>query len=183
MAEIILVTGGCRSGKSDYAQRLAESISASRLYVATSPVTDEEMRRRIELHRQSRRGRGWETVEEEIDLTGVFRRHAEYDTVLVDCITLWVNNAMYRAEQEGREISETEIAEKCREMLDAVESRSGSVIFVTNEVGMGIVPENAMARHYRDLIGRANRVIADRAATVTLLVSGIPLTLKETKSR
>ena len=102
MAEIVLVTGGCRSGKSAYAQQLAESLPPRRLYVATCPVTDDEMRRRIEEHREARADRGWETVEEQLDLAGVFRRHAEHNVLLVDCVTLWINNLMYHAELTGR---------------------------------------------------------------------------------
>lgn len=179
MARIMLITGGCRSGKSAYAQQMAESLPAKRLYVATAPVTDEEMRQRIERHKLARRDRGWETVEEQIDLVGVFERHREHHVVLVDCVTLWVNNLMYRAEQESRELDEADVAKQCEAMLDAVEACPGTAIFVTNEVGLGVVPENATARRYRDLIGRANQVIGARADTVTLVCCGIPLHLKQ----
>jgi adenosylcobinamide kinase / adenosylcobinamide-phosphate guanylyltransferase len=179
MARIVLVTGGCRSGKSAYAQQLAESLPSPRLFVATCPVTDDEMRRRIEQHRQARRDRGWETVEEQVDLAGVFRRHAEQSVLLVDCVTLWVNNLMYDAERESRPLSEADVAERCEEMLAAADGCRGTVSFVTNEVGLGVVPENAQARLYRDLIGRANQTIAARADAVTLVCCGIPLHLKE----
>ena len=182
MARIVLVTGGCRSGKSAYAQQMAESLPPSRLYVATCPVTDDEMERRIEQHRRSRRNRGWETVEEQFDLTGVFRRHTEYNVVLVDCVTLWVNNLMYQAEHESRQLMEADVAERCGQMLEAAETCRGTAIFVTNEVGFGVVPENAQARCYRDLIGRANQTIAARADAVTLVCCGIPLHLKERRS-
>jgi adenosylcobinamide kinase/adenosylcobinamide-phosphate guanylyltransferase len=177
----MLVTGGCRSGKSAYAQETAERISPSRLYLATCPVTDDEMWRRIEAHRQARRDRHWETVEAPLDPAGVLRTRLDYGVVLVDCVTLWVNNLMYAAESEGRAIDEAEMAAACRTMLDAAAQHPGAVIFVTNEVGMGIVPENAQARHYRDLVGRANQVIAGRAESVTLLACGIPLALKGPK--
>lgn len=181
MARIVLVTGGCRSGKSAYAQQMAESLPPERLYVATCPVTDDEMERRIEQHRQARRDRGWETIEEHLDVAGVLRRHAEHSVLLVDCVTLWVNNLMYDAERQSREITEADVAERCGEMLDAVEACRGTVIFVTNEVGLGVVPDNALARRYRDLIGRANQTIAARADAVTLVCCGIPLHLKERK--
>ena len=177
---MVLVTGGCRSGKSAYAQRLAESLPSRRLFVATCPVTDEEMRLRIEMHQQSRLDRGWETVEEQVELATVFRRHGEYEVVLVDCLTLWVNNLMYYAEQAGRHISERDTAEICRELLTAARQRRGTVIFVTNEVGLGVVPDNPVARRYRDLVGRANQAIAAEADTVTLLICGIPWHLKST---
>jgi adenosylcobinamide kinase / adenosylcobinamide-phosphate guanylyltransferase len=182
MAEIVLVTGGCRSGKSAYAQQVAESLPPSRLYVATCPVTDDEMERRIEQHRQARRDRGWETIEEQLDLAGVFHGHAEHNVLLVDCVTLWINNLMYQAERQSRQIAETDVAEQCSRMLQAAEACRGTVIFVTNEVGLGIVPDNPQARCYRDLIGRANQTIAARADTVTLVCCGIPLHLKERKS-
>jgi len=175
VAKVVLVTGGCRSGKSLYAQQLAESLPLPRLYVATCPVTDDEMLRRIEAHRQARANRGWETIEEQVDLAGVIRAHAQHAVLLVDCVTLWVNNLMYQAQREGRPMHEAAISHACRDVLDAAEGVGGTVIFVTNEVGMGIVPENASAREFRDLVGRANQSIAARADSVTLLVSGIPV--------
>jgi adenosylcobinamide kinase/adenosylcobinamide-phosphate guanylyltransferase len=178
-SKIALITGGCRSGKSAYAQELAERISPSRLYVATCPVTDDEIGRRIEAHRQARRDRGWETVETELDLAGVLRRHAGQGVVLIDCVTLWVNNRLYHADREGCGLDESAIAGDCREMLEAAKCRRGSTVLVTNEVGLGIVPENAQARRYRDLVGRANQVIAAAADTVTLMVCGIPFCLKK----
>ncbi len=177
MGKIALVTGGCRSGKSAYAQQLAEAFPRSRLYVATCPIIDEEMRQRIEAHRRDRAGRGWETVEEEIDLARVLG-DCSHNVVLVDCITLWVNNLMYRAEREGGTIDEEQIAEACSTLLEAATSCPPAVILVTNEVGLGIVPDNAQARRYRDLVGRANQVIATRADSVTLVVCGIPTQLK-----
>ena len=180
MARIALVTGGCRSGKSAHAQRVAELLPPCRAYVATSPVTDPEMAARIEAHRHSRRDRGWDTIEEEIDLEGVFSRGIAYNVMLVDCVTLWVNNLMYRGELVGGAIGEKEVASRCAAMLDAAHACPASVIFVTNEVGLGIVPENAQARLYRDLIGRANQIIAARADWVVLVSCGIPLDLKGT---
>jgi len=181
MARIALVTGGCRSGKSAYALAMGESLLPRRAYVATCPVTDEEMQRRIEAHRQARCERGWLTIEEQLDLAGIFRCHAEYNVLLVDCVTLWVNNLIHHAVLEGRQTNEVEIAHKCREVLDASQACRGVVIFVTNEVGMGIVPENAQARHYRDLLGRANQVLAASADSVILMVCGVPWHLKEAR--
>jgi adenosylcobinamide kinase/adenosylcobinamide-phosphate guanylyltransferase len=182
MASIVLVTGGCRSGKSAYAERLAESLPPSRLYVATAPVTDAEMERRIQEHRRVREGRGWETVEEQLDLAGVFTRSGRHKVVLVDCVTLWVNNLMYHGDRDGRPVTEADVADACGRVLQAAESCRGTVIFVTNEVGLGVVPENAAARRYRDLAGRANQLLAARADAVTLLCCGIPIHLKESKS-
>ncbi len=182
MAKIVLVTGGCRSGKSAYAEQLAESLPPPWLYVATAPASDEEMQRRIQQHRRARHGRGWETVEEQLDLAGVFAGNGQHNVLLVDCLTLWVNNLMYYADQAGRQVAEADVAEQCDHVLKAAESRRGTVIFVSNEVGLGVVPEHAQARRYRDLIGRANQIIAARADAATLLCCGIPVPLKEKKS-
>jgi adenosylcobinamide kinase / adenosylcobinamide-phosphate guanylyltransferase len=178
MARIALVTGGCRSGKSAYAQQMAEALPPTRLYVATSPVTDDEMRGRIEEHRQARCGRGWQTIEEQADLAGVLSRQGHHSVLLVDCITLWINNLLYAAQQEGHEIHEAEMADTCDRMLQSGRDCRATVIFVTNEVGLGVVPENALARRYRDLVGRTNQMIAARADSVTLMSCGIPWHLK-----
>ncbi len=177
MAWIVLVTGGSRSGKSAYAQQLAEDHPGRRLFLATCPPIDDEMRERIRRHREARRGRGWETVEETVDLEGVLRKAPEYEVLLVDCLTLWINNLMY-AEQEGQEINEDEVEARCRELLEAASGRSGTVVFVTNELGMGIVPEGPAVRRYRDLVGRCNQVMAGGADRVVLMVAGIPMDLK-----
>ena len=178
MPKITLVTGGCRSGKSAYALQLAERLPPRRAYVATAPVTDDEMRERIAVHQEARNNRGWETVEEQVDLAGALARCRQHNVVLIDCVTLWVNNLMYHAEQQGSDVTETDVAERCRELLAAARTCAGDVILVTNEVGMGVVPENALARRYRDLVGRANQTIAAQADTVTLVVCGIPWHVK-----
>ena len=98
--------------------------------------------------------------------------------LLVDCLTLWINNVMFEAEQRGEGVSEESVAALCHELIHACREHGGTVILVTNEVGMGIVPENACARHYRDLAGRANQVIARECNQVVLVVCGQPLTIK-----
>ena len=178
MAPVIFITGGCRSGKSAFAERTAENLPASKVYLATAPVLDEEMARRIARHRADRAAGGWETIEETIDITGALQRIADGRTVLIDCLTLWINNLMYEAEKKGREITEEEIAEKCREIAAVCKGRSGTVIFVTNEVGLGIVPDNPLARRFRDLAGRCNQVFAAVADTAVFMVSGLPVYLK-----
>jgi len=183
MARIVLITGGCRSGKSDYAQRLAESLAGRRVYVATCPVTDDEMRERIARHQQQRRHHDWETIEEPADLAAAIRRAGSGSIVLVDCLTLWVNNLMYGAERLGEQIDENEIERLCGRVVDACRRHDGTVVFVTNEVGMGIEPGNAISRRYRDLVGRCNQTIAACADEVTLVACGIPLTLKGESSR
>lgn len=176
---MVLVTGGCRSGKSAYALELAERLPPPRLFVATCPVTDAEMQQRITAHQQARRQRGWDTIEEQLDLAGALGHPGGHKVLLVDCLTLWVNNLMYDAQQQDQQITEGDVARKCREVLATLSALPRDlVIFVTNEVGLGVVPDNAQARLYRDLVGRANQVIAAQADTVTLVTCGIPWHLK-----
>ena len=178
MASMHLITGGSRSGKSRYAQALAEACPGPRLYVATMPALDEEMRARIRRHREERAAGGWETREEQCDLAGVLAGSEGYSVRLVDCLTAWVSNLMYHAEQAGREVTEEEVAECCREVAEVCAGLAGSVVLVTNEVGMGIVPDNPRGRRFRDLAGRGNQAIAAAADSVTLLACGCPLKLK-----
>jgi adenosylcobinamide kinase/adenosylcobinamide-phosphate guanylyltransferase len=179
MARIMLVTGGSRSGKSDFAQKTAEAMDGPRAYVATCPVIDAEMEERIARHREARHAKGWDTIEEPLDLAGAIRRAGSCRVLLVDCLTLWASNLLYEAELAGERFTEEAMTDRCRELLDACGAHGGTVIFVTNELGMGIVPDNETARRFRDIAGRCNQVIAAAAQRVTLVVSGVPLTLKE----
>ena len=179
MRQIILVTGGGRSGKSSWAQKTAESISPRRVFIATCPVIDDEMRERIRKHREARDERNWHTIEEQLDIAGAIDSSHEFPVALVDCLTLWINNLMYRrVEKENSAITETDVTMECRLVIDAAKRHPGSVLFVTNEVGMGIIPENARARLYRDLAGRCNQVIAEACDRAVLMVSGLPLEIK-----
>lgn len=179
MAKIILVTGGARSGKSSYALELAESLAERKLFVATCPDLDSEMTDRVNRHKKEREGRGWVTIESQIDLASVFTTQArDYDVVLVDCITLWVNNILYVHEQKSAAIDDSTIAELCAAWLKQASHLDGTVIVVTNEVGLGVVPDNALARKYRDLVGTCNQLIGKRADEVTLVSCGLPLSLK-----
>lgn len=182
MGHIILVTGGSRSGKSSFAQKYAEEQPGSRLFLATCPVTDKEMEIRILRHVQDRQKGNWETIEEPVNIAEKLAEAERYDTVLVDCLTLWVNNLLYEASCKNKELNEDRVAEQALKLIDAAAKHPGKVILVTNEVGLGIVPENKTARLYRDLVGRCNQSVGEAADEVYLVTCGIPLQIKEEKS-
>jgi adenosylcobinamide kinase / adenosylcobinamide-phosphate guanylyltransferase len=167
-----LVLGGARSGKSSFAERLARETGLKRVYVATAQAFDAEMSERIAKHRADRANDGWRTVEEPIKLAEVIMREAKADTVLlVDCLTLWLSNLML-AELDG---SAMQI-----ELLNALREAQGPVVFVSNEVGMGLVPETPLGRRFRDAQGRLNQAIAARVPHVIFVAAGLPITLKQT---
>jgi len=167
---LTLVLGGARSGKSAFAESLAGNSGLQKLYLATGRAFDKEMEERIALHRQGREGRGWMTVEEALDLAGVLGSQAGPDRiVLVDCLTLWLTNLM----MEDRDI-DTEI----RNLATAAKGFSGPVVFVSNEVGLGIVPDSAMSRAFRDHAGRLHQKIAELADCVYFVAAGLPLKMK-----
>lgn len=176
---IIYVSGGCRSGKSGYAQKVAESLPGRKAYIATCPVIDAEMDERIARHRQDRAGRGWETIEAPQDPAGAIRSAGDYDVILVDCLTLWVNNLLYEAEQSGTELSEDEMTRLSVDLVNACREQGQTVIHVSNELGMGLVPADKVSRTYRDLIGRCNQAVAAGADEAVFMVSGLPLFLKQ----
>ena len=190
MAQIVVITGGSRSGKSTFAQQLAESLSETRTYIATCPVVDGEIADRIEKHRRDRQNRRWQTIEEEIDLAGALDQGMQEGSgkeevdkkkegvILVDCLTLWINNLLFQAERRGASFSEEDIVVASQEVMQAARSRDGTVIFVSNEVGMGIVPDHFSGRLFRDLAGRCNQVFAREADAVVFMVSGIPMWIK-----
>ena len=173
MGSFTFVTGGCRSGKSSHAQKLAESLAAdNRLYVATLQPMDTEMERRVTDH-QSQRDDSWYTIEEPYDIIRVLEEEQDKaGVILVDCITLWVTN-LFMAEQ-----SEEEILAFVDDFAEAAAASKVPVVTVSNEVGMGIVPDNTLSRQFRDIQGAANQRIAARAHKVVFTVSGIPMTVK-----
>lgn len=174
MARVVLVTGGSRSGKSRYALERAAGLGGTRTYVATCPpAVDAEMDGRIERHRREREGCGWLTVEAALDPAGPLADCAG-EVVVVDCLTLWIGNLLH----EDTRIDEDEIERRSLALFEAASGREGTVIFVTNEVGSGIVPDNPLARRFRDLAGRCNQTIAAGADEVVLLVSGISVEVK-----
>lgn len=164
---LTLVIGGARSGKSRHAEQLMAELSPPWCYVATGQAFDEEMRERIAEH-QRRRSGDWRTVEAPIDLPGTLARMPE-SPVLVDCLTLWLTNLMLGDHDIPAAISALEIA---------LERRTAPTILVSNEVGMGIVPETPLGRRFRDEAGRLNQRIAAKAGRVLLMVAGIPMVVK-----
>jgi adenosylcobinamide kinase / adenosylcobinamide-phosphate guanylyltransferase len=178
LGRIILVTGGSRSGKSEYARYRAESLAGPRAFIATCPKVDEEMDERIRRHQEERARAQWHTIEETTDLTDAIRQNHKYNVFLVDCLTLWINNLMYDADQSGKRLSEDQAASECRSVLEACSSCAASIFFVTNEVGLGIVPSDPISRRYRDLVGRCNQIVAQAADEVILVVCGLPVVVK-----
>ena len=164
-----LVLGGARSGKSTYAEGLVLASGLRPRYVATTDAGDDEMRERIDRHR-ARRGPGWETVEEPLGLTRTLSRQSAADVaVLVDCLTLWLSNLMLA----GRD-PEWETAELC----STLGALPGPAVLVSNEVGMGLVPETPLGRRFRDVQGRLNQAVAATVPCVVFVAAGLPLILK-----
>ncbi|CAG0908024.1 unnamed protein product [Cyprideis torosa] len=175
--------GGSRSGKSSYAQKWAEELGAEeKIFVATSPHLDEEMSERIARHRLEREGRGWDTVEEQRDISRVIEQSHGADVLLIDCLTLWVNNILYTAEQRGEQFSEDAMLAHCEDVIRSAQAHPGTLLFVSNEVGSGIIPGNQQTRLYRDLVGRCNQVFAQGAHEVVLVTCGLPQVLKKAVS-
>ena len=168
MKKIILITGGARSGKSRYAEELALSLSPNPVYVATAHVWDEEFRERVKKH-QERRGPEWTNIEEEKqlsqhDLTG--------RVAVIDCITLWCTNFFFELQDTEQSLN------ALKAEFDAFTAHDATFIFVTNEIGMGGVSENAVQRKFTDLQGWMNQYVASKADEVILMVSGIAVKVK-----
>lgn len=173
MTDITFVIGGCRSGKSRHALRLAESTPAGRrIFVATCIPHDEEMRTRVANH-QGERGGEWETLEVPEMLAEAVADHSRPGTLLlIDCLTLWTSNLLLAGDDPKS------INHPMDELISALKAAPGPVILVSNEVGTGIVPENRLARLYRDMVGKVNQTVAACADRVILTVAGIPVTIK-----
>jgi adenosylcobinamide kinase / adenosylcobinamide-phosphate guanylyltransferase len=165
----LLVLGGARSGKSAYAQKLAEAYASERLYLATAAAGDEEMAARIARH-QAERGRGWTTLEEPFEIARALSAEARPGrAIVVDCMTLWLTNLMLAGRDPAPAVAR---------LADAIEALAGPAILVSNEVGMGLVPDHKLGREFRDWQGRANQEIARACDAVILVAAGLALQLK-----
>lgn len=166
--KLAFIIGGARSGKSAPAETLLTALPPPWVYIATAQAYDDEMRERIALHR-SRRGQGWTTIDAPLDLCEALEALPEGQPVLVDCLTLWLTNHM---------LADHDVTAQCRRLTDVLSRPRGSWFVVSNEVGQGIVPDNALARRFRDDAGRLNQQVAAIADTVLLMVAGLPLKVK-----
>ncbi|MBM4274464.1 MAG: bifunctional adenosylcobinamide kinase/adenosylcobinamide-phosphate guanylyltransferase [Deltaproteobacteria bacterium] len=168
-----MILGGAKSGKSRYGLNLAQNFPPPRLFVATGQAGDEEMAARIARHRQER-GPEWHTREEPLDLAAALTEsQGRYGVILVDCLTLWLSNLML---WDGQ--TEAGIDHGIQQLFTAFEKTATPVILISNEVGLGIVPENALARAFRDRAGWLHQKLAAAADLVVLVVAGLPLTIK-----
>ncbi len=170
--KIIFITGGARSGKSSYAEKLAANLAGKRAYLATAQALDAEMAEKIEKHRQDR-GSVWDTYEEPLAVNELLRKLSDrYQVVLLDCLTLWLSNIMAHTDSDGA------VVLRSAELVNAVKDFTGTCIVVSNEVGLGIVPDNPLARKFRDFAGMLNQKMAQTADEVYFTASGIPIRLK-----
>ncbi len=177
MANNILITGGARSGKSRFAEELAVGFGKSLCYLATAQALDEEMSERIGRHR-NRRGSLWETIEEPLMVPQTLARiDGIYNAILIDCITLWLTNLLLSFDEDDTS-TEGQVLGHVHRLASTLRGMSTPVLLVTNEVGLGIVPDNGLARLYRDISGQANQILAATCDNVYVAISGIPLKLK-----
>ncbi len=179
--KIILIGGGVRSGKSAFALQRAAEFGLPMGLLATAEARDEEMRERIRRH-QEERGSAIETIEEPFDLVGALQRFESAEVIVLDCLTLWVSNVLHRVEAEfestGFEVVEKNLLGQLDVFCDVIEASHFCVLIVTNEVGMGLVPESKLGRLYRDLMGRVHQRLGERAAEVYTAMLGTMLRLK-----
>ena len=174
--KIILVTGGARSGKSAFAEKLVRDSGGKRFYIATAPVLDHEMEDRVKRHKARREKDLWTTIEEEVDLDHALENAVRQGagSILVDCLTLWISNLLYREP----ELDGDGMAERSEKLVKTLRKLPAQTVLVTNETGLGIVPENPLARKFRDLSGKCSQIIAAQVDEVYFTVAGIPWRIK-----
>lgn len=171
-SKLIFITGGCRSGKSQYALDYANRHFSKKIYLATCEALDDEMIQRVETHKRLR-GPEWLTIEEPVEIVDRIKQYSDNaDVILLDCLTLWLSNLLLRGNNDLK------MMEAMEGFVHSLKERQISIILVSNEVGMGIVPADSLSRRFRDLSGMANRMIAEVADAVIFMVSGMPIFLK-----
>jgi adenosylcobinamide kinase/adenosylcobinamide-phosphate guanylyltransferase len=174
--KMVLILGGARSGKSRYAQELAAGLSDKVLFVATAEAKDEDMRFRIAAHRKSRPA-SWDTIEAPLDVSWSINQYAgEAQVVIIDCITMLVSNILLR--DNGEKVAEELVAEEIEALVTCIKKLTPIFILVSNEVGLGLVPDNQLGRVYRDCLGKVNQTLAGSADEVYFMAAGIPVRLK-----
>ena len=175
MSSLIFITGGARSGKSNLAVQMAKQTNGKVAFIATAQAKDEEMAQRIMLHKQAR-PKTWTTFEEPVNVASAIDAACGHEVVIVDCLTLFLSNVICK---DNGEYNMNDALDKVEELVKAAKSFEGTVIIISNEVGMGIVPSNELARIFRDLAGKANQIIAAAADEVYVCFSGIPVQIKQ----
>ncbi|MCB0162898.1 MAG: bifunctional adenosylcobinamide kinase/adenosylcobinamide-phosphate guanylyltransferase [Anaerolineae bacterium] len=179
MANLILILGGARSGKSSYAEKLAAEMGQGVLYIATAEARDEEMAVRIAIHRQTRPGH-WQTLEASNEIgRALLALEAKPQVMLLDCMTLLVSNILLAQESEPEAAIEAVVQTEIEALIAAQTQLDIPLIIVSNEVGLGLVPPYPLGRVYRDILGRANQRLAAEANKVIFMVAGLPMTVKE----
>ncbi len=185
--KLIFITGGIRSGKSTFAEKITTDLGQNVTYIATAQALDEEMLDRIELHRK-RRPATWTTVEEPVNTTDEIIKHgSQSDVILLDCLTFLLSNLMFKKEREKggqfKKEYQGEILEEITSLAKAAKEAKAHVVIVSNEVGMTLVSDNFLGRQYQELVGRANQIIAGLADEAYLVVAGYPIDLKRGRSK
>jgi len=168
----VFITGGARSGKSMFAEKLGSELAGKRAYLATAQALDPEMAARIDKHRKDR-GTAWDTYEEPLAVAELLKKlSGRYDVVLLDCLTLWLSNVMAHSDGDGA------VTPRSEDLVKAIKDFNSSCIVVSNEVGLGIVPDNPLARKFRDFAGLLNQRVAQAADEVYFTAAGIPVKIK-----
>ena len=184
MGKMILITGGARSGKSSFAEKLALKFGGGKAaYIATAQIFDDEMKFRVEVHK-ARRGENWMTFEAPFAAEEkIFEAAKNFKAILFDCVTIYISNFLCANDLDDEKFLYDELRGLIQKLIDAAKNSDAVIIFVTNEVGGGIVPENKLARRFRDLAGLANQMLAAQSEKIFLTVAGIAIDIKKLEER
>lgn len=181
MGQITFLLGGARSGKSSYAVDLATNFTDQVIYLATGIPCDQEMKRRIEEHRQ-KRSKSWKTIEEPLDIDIVLKNlDVPIKLILLDCLTLWVSNLTLHYQKQGKQGIKLEqsVLDRVSQAVSIAKEIRPKMVIVSNEIGMGIVPDTSLGRTFRDILGKANQIVAASADQVFFMIAGLPIEVKK----